>query len=446
MEDIKTKAKNFAINAHMGQVRKNEVDKPMIIHPIGVGELLESYGYDDNVVAAGYLHDVVEDTKYTLDDIRMIFGDDIASLVDVASEPDKSLSWEERKKHTIENTKTLPFRQKLVICADKINNLEDIYLKFEKTGQRDFSAFNRGEEKQKWYYTEVYKSLIEGENENLPIFVRLKNIIDKVYGESNNDFLDKIFENDEDYYSELKKLYAMREELIKLKQLTKLNKPYIIEFSGTPRTGKTSTINNLFDFFKKGGFSVRLIEELTTSQRYREYSKSKYKGLNIGEKNIAIAEEACKELLDASALSDDIILIDRSLNDRQIWNYLGYSKGEIKSEKYFESKEKYFSISRKLIDSLIIMYADSFVALKRDYLSSLSLDERSFLNENNINDFNQSLIEIRDLFSENNDNFVFIDTSDKSVRDSSVDVVRSVMTDMRKKYIKSFKDRYGIKN
>lgn len=45
MEDIKTKAKNFAINAHMGQVRKNEVDKPMIVHPIGVGELLESYGY-----------------------------------------------------------------------------------------------------------------------------------------------------------------------------------------------------------------------------------------------------------------------------------------------------------------------------------------------------------------------------------------------------------------
>lgn len=446
MEDIKIKAKNFAINAHMGQVRKNEVDKPMIVHPIGVGELLESYGYDDNVVAAGYLHDVVEDTKYTLDDIRCVFGDDIASLVDVASEPDKSLSWEERKRHTIENTRTLPFRQKLVICVDKINNLEDLYLKFEKTGKRDFSAFNRGEEKQKWYYIEIYKSLIDGEDETLPIFVRLKNVIDKVYGEVNdNNTLNEIFENDIDYYTELKKLHAMKEELIKLKQLSKLEKPYIIEFSGTPRTGKTSTINNLYDFFKKGGFNVRLIEEFTTSKRYREYSKNKYKDLNIGDKNIAIAEEVYKELLDASASSDDIILIDRSLNDRQIWNYLRYLTGDIEHDKYFELREKYFNISKNLIDSLAVMYADSFVALKRDYLSSLSLEERSFLNERNISDFNKSLMGISDLFRENIDNFVFIDTSNISMRDSSVLVARSVMTDMRKKYIKSFKDRYGIK-
>lgn len=446
MEDIKTKAKNFAINAHMGQVRKNEVDKPMIIHPIGVGELLESYGYDDNVVAAGYLHDVVEDTKYTLDDIRSVFGDDIASLVDVASEPDKSLSWEERKSHTIENTRNLPFRKKLVICADKINNLEDIYLKFEKTGQRDFSAFNRGEEKQKWYYTEIYKSLIDGEDESLPIFVRLKNVIDKVYGEVNeNSNLNKIFENDKDYYAELKKLHAMKEELIKLKQLSKLEKPYIIEFSGTPRTGKTSTINNLYDFFKKGGFNVKLIEEFTTSKRYREYLKNRFKDLNVGDRNIAIAEEVSKELLDASSSTNDIILIDRSLDDRQIWNYLRYLTGDIEEDKYFELRDKYFNISKDLIDSLVIMYADSFVALKRDYLSSLSLDERRFLNEKNISDFNDSLMEICNLFRENIDNFVFVDTSNTSMRDSSILVAGSVMTDMRKKYIKSFKDRYGIK-
>ncbi len=88
----------FAIKAHMGQVRKSELDKPMIIHPLSVGMLLEEYGYDDNVIAAGYLHDVVEDTKYTIEEIEKIFGKDIASLVMTASEPDKSLSWEERKK------------------------------------------------------------------------------------------------------------------------------------------------------------------------------------------------------------------------------------------------------------------------------------------------------------------------------------------------------------
>ena len=45
--DLKEKAKRFAINAHKGEVRKSEPDKPMIMHPIGVGMLLEEYGYDD---------------------------------------------------------------------------------------------------------------------------------------------------------------------------------------------------------------------------------------------------------------------------------------------------------------------------------------------------------------------------------------------------------------
>jgi len=93
--NLKERAKLFAINAHMEQVRKSEPDKPMIIHPISVGMLLEEYGYDDTVVAAGYLHDVVEDTNYTIEDIKKEFGEEVASLVMGASEPDKSLSWEE---------------------------------------------------------------------------------------------------------------------------------------------------------------------------------------------------------------------------------------------------------------------------------------------------------------------------------------------------------------
>ena len=141
--NIKEKAKKFAIKAHMGQVRKSEPDKPMIMHPISVGMMLEEYGYDDQVVAAGYLHDVVEDTKYTIEDIEKEFGQEIANLVMGASEPDKLLSWEERKKHTIEETKTQPLRNKLIVCADKINNLEDMMIIFERNGKKDFSAFKR---------------------------------------------------------------------------------------------------------------------------------------------------------------------------------------------------------------------------------------------------------------------------------------------------------------
>lgn len=444
--NIKEKAKLFAIRAHMGQVRKSEPDKPMIIHPIGVGCLLESYGYDDGVVAAGYLHDVVEDTKYTIDDIFQEFGSDIAELVMGASEADKSLSWEERKEISIQEIKDLPLRNKLVVCADKINNLEDLYLKFEKSGERDFSEFKRGEEKQRWYYTSVYESLIAGEDSNLDIFLQLKDILDKVFYQKEDTFLkDTIFVDHENYYKKLKKLHAQKMELQKLKALVTLPKPFVIEFSGTPRTGKTTTIHNLYDFFKKGGFDVSLIEEFTTSSYYKEELKEKVKDMGVGERNIFIAEEVYKQLEDSIHSFKDIILIDRSLNDRQIWNYRRLLSGDIKEEKYLYLRDRYQKASKEDIDFLVITYADPIVALKRDYVSSLALEKRSFLNYDNIHLFNQSLDSLKDLFEESVDSYMLVDTSDMSMNDVSLRVASEILPVMRKKYIKSFKDKYHLK-
>ena len=443
--DIKEKAKLFAIRAHMGQVRKSEPDKLMIMHPIGVGLLLESFGYDDNVVAAGYLHDVVEDAKYTIEDIEKEFGSDISYLVMRASEPDKSLSWEERKKHTIDETQKLPLRNKLVICADKINNLEDLFLKFEKTGERDFSAFKRGEEQQKWYYTSIYESLITGEDKDLPIFVRLKDILDKVFYKKEDSFLrDTIFVDNGDYYAKLKQLHAMKLELQRLKSLCSLTKPFVIEFSGTPRTGKTTTINNLYDFFKKGGFNTTIIEEFTTSRYYKEVFKQKYKDLSSTEFNMAIIEEVTKQLENALNSDKEIILIDRSINDRQIWNYRRYVRGDMPEEQYFSARDKYKVISKELIDFLLITYADSMVSLKRDYVSSLALEKRNFLNLENIEEYNNCLNDLQGLFSESVDQMLFLDTSSIELNDISIEATSQILPVMRKRYIKAFEQKYDL--
>lgn len=444
--DLKEKAKRFAINAHKGEVRKSEPDKPMIMHPIGVGMLLEEYGYDDEVVSAGYLHDVVEDTKYTIFDIEKEFGKGVADLVKGASEPDKSLSWEERKTHTIEETKDLPLRNKLVICADKINNLEDLMIKFTKNGNRDFSAFKRGEDKQKWYYTSVYESLIYNEDKSLPLFKRLENVLEVVFEEREDLFLkDTIFKDEDEYYEKLKKLNAQKLELKKLKSLCSLSKPFVIEFSGTPRTGKTTTINNLYDFFKKGGFDVSIVEEFTTSKYYKEVLKKEFEEKSLEELHISILEEVYEQLQEALNCDKEIILIDRSLNDRQIWNYRRYLKGEFSENKYQEIKEKYKNISKELIDFLVITYADSLTSLKRDYLSSLSLEKRNFLNTHNIDEYNSSLKDLEDLFNESVDDFLLFDTSSSSLNDVAVEVASKIMPAMRKKYIRSFSDKYNLK-
>lgn len=441
--DLKEKAKLFAIDAHRGQIRKNEPDKPMIIHPISVGMLLEEYGYDDVIVAAGYLHDVVEDTKVTIEDIKREFGSKVASLVIGASEKDKTLSWEVRKRCAIDDIKKMSLDNKVVICADKINNLEDLMIKFQKNGERDFSAFNRGEEQQRWYYTNVYESLISGEDDKLPIFMRLKKVLDIVfYGVDDLYLRDVIFDDNREYYAKLKKLDAKKLELKRLKALCFLTKPFVIEFSGTPRTGKTTTINNLYDFFKKGGFSVDIIEEFTTSKYYKEDFIEKYQNVGRWELNVAIMEEVVRQLERAVVSGCEIILIDRSINDRRIWNYRSYARGDVTKDMYQQLRDEYKIRTKELIDFLVVTYADPLISLKRDYCSSLALEKRRFLNIDNLNEFNSSLMKMQGLFDDSVLDFVLLDTSEMAISDVSVNVASRVMDSMRKRYIKSLNKKY----
>lgn len=78
---VKEKAKMFAINAYREQNSKNELEEVGIMRFISEETLLEEYGVDELIVAAGYLYDVVENTKYSIEDIKEEFGDDVVKLV-----------------------------------------------------------------------------------------------------------------------------------------------------------------------------------------------------------------------------------------------------------------------------------------------------------------------------------------------------------------------------
>ena len=224
-----------------------------------------------------------------------------------------------------------------------------------------------------------------------------------------------------------------------------LSKPFVIEFTGTPRTGKTTTINNLYDFFKKGGFDVSLIEEFTTSKYYKENLKNRFNEMWFVDRNIAIIEEVYKQLQLALSSSKEIILIDRSLNDRQIWNYRIFSQGDMREDAYLNTKEKYAKLSKQLIDFLVVTYADSLTSLKRDYNSSLALEKRSFLNETNINEYNESLQALQNLFTESVDSIAFLDTSNMDMNNVSIEVASQILPVIRKRYLKAFQQKYNLK-
>ena len=447
MINIKDKAKKFAIEAHKGQIRKADPEKPEIVHPINVGNILEEYEFDENVVAAGFLHDVVEDTSYTIEDIDKEFGKDIASLVMGASEPDKSLSWEDRKKHTIESIKNLDIRHKAIVCADKISNLEDLRIISEIRGEYNFSAFRRGFDSQKWYYNGVYESLIQNEDKSLPMFIRLKELIDYIFDNDNNDeyLKDKIFKDNLEEYNKLVKLHYRKEEIFKLKNVLTKVSPYVIEFTGTPRTGKTSLINNINDFFKKKGFNVKVLEEFTTSTKYKKEIypslKDKYKSIV----NTEIPKYVLKELEETLSEKPDIIIIDRSLFDRLIWVDRLVLKNGMSEEEYNDYKNTYIPLIKEKINIVISTYTDSLTALKRDYNANLSLEKRSFLNETNIDEYNKSLLNMESLATEENINFKMFDTTEKNQREISFEVIDVILNNMKKEYMNILNEELNYK-
>ena len=434
--NIRQKAKEFAIKAHNGQRRKSDKEKPMIIHPIDVTNILSEYGYDDNVIAAGYLHDVLEDTKYTKEDLLTEFNEDVVSLVLGASEKDKGLSWEERKTETINTIKDFDLRHKAVVCADKISNLEDMRIIFEIKGEKNFSAFKRGYEKQKWYYTEVYNSLKYNIDENNIMLNRLKLLIDDIFNNRKNDELEmEIFKNNEDEYNKLKKLHYRKLEVYKMKMVLDNKKPYVIEFTGTPRTGKTTLIKNIEDFFKKCNFSVTVLEEFTTSDRYKKEIKPRLKNEYENIVNMEIPKYVLEDLNTAINKKPDVILIDRSLLDRMIWVERLYNKEGISKENYDNYIKEYIPIIRNKINIIIGTYTDSLTALKRDYKANLSLEKRSFLSKKNVDEYNSALVNINKISKNNNINFNMYDTTTKSEREVSFEIIDTILSDMRRVYI-----------
>lgn len=434
--NIRQKAKEFAIKAHNGQRRKSDKEKPMIIHPIDVANILSEYGYDDNVIAAGYLHDVLEDTKYTKEDLLTEFNEDVVSLVLGASEKDKGLSWEERKTETINTIKDFDLRHKAVVCADKISNLEDMRIIFEIKGEKNFSAFKRGYEKQKWYYTEVYNSLKYNIDENNIMLNRLKLLIDDIFNNRKNDELEmEIFKNNEDEYNKLKKLHYRKLEVYKMKMVLDNKKPYVIEFTGTPRTGKTTLIKNIEDFFKKCNFSVTVLEEFTTSDRYKKEIKPRLKNEYENIVNMEIPKYVLEDLNTAINKKPDVILIDRSLLDRMIWVERLYNKEGISKENYDNYIKEYIPIIRNKINIIIGTYTDSLTALKRDYKANLSLEKRSFLSKKNVDEYNSALVNVNKISKNNNINFNMYDTTTKSEREVSFEIIDTILSDMRMVYI-----------
>jgi hypothetical protein len=121
--------------------------------------LLQKANCSDSVIAAGILHDTLEDTDTNYETLVENFGEYIANLVRAASENDKSLPWHIRKQHTIDMLKELSIEEIQVISADKLHNLQSIREDLKTIGEKVWQRFNHGVKDQHWYYASIVKEL-----------------------------------------------------------------------------------------------------------------------------------------------------------------------------------------------------------------------------------------------------------------------------------------------
>jgi (p)ppGpp synthase/HD superfamily hydrolase len=120
-------AAHFAAEKHRNQRRKGTAREPYVNHLIEVAELVASSlsNPDPNLVIAALLHDAIEDTSTTKDELVSCFGSDVADLVAEVTD-DKSLQKAERKRLQIENAPKKSSRAQTIKLADKISNLRSI--------------------------------------------------------------------------------------------------------------------------------------------------------------------------------------------------------------------------------------------------------------------------------------------------------------------------------
>lgn len=149
-----------AARAHSEQKRKTD-GLPYIVHPVGVAWILARHTEDENVLIAGLLHDVLEDTKdYTVDHMRQDFGDDVTRLVEALSEKKsahgtEASTWQGRKEAYLSVLSSAEDNALLISAADKIHNIRSMRGAYLEHGEQLWSFFHAPMDAQLWFFGAV---------------------------------------------------------------------------------------------------------------------------------------------------------------------------------------------------------------------------------------------------------------------------------------------------
>lgn len=161
------KAIVFAVKAHANTERRGK-GFPYIVHPMEAVEVVSTITPDQELLAAAALHDTVEDTDVTVDEIRAAFGDRVADIVDSESDRfeagvSEEDSWRARKQFAIDRLASVSMDSKIVAMGDKLSNMRAIWRDYQVKGDELWKIFHApgGKPDHEWHYRGLAESLKE---------------------------------------------------------------------------------------------------------------------------------------------------------------------------------------------------------------------------------------------------------------------------------------------
>ena len=162
----------FAVKAHHNTERRGK-GFPYIVHPMEAVEIVATMTTDQELLAAAALHDTIEDTDVTVEQIRAEFGDRIAQLVHAESDQingevfngvngDEEATWHDRKKAAIDRLAAAPHDAKIVAMGDKLSNMRAIWRDYQLKGDELWKIFHvKDKASHEWHYRGLATSLRE---------------------------------------------------------------------------------------------------------------------------------------------------------------------------------------------------------------------------------------------------------------------------------------------
>lgn len=186
MSELIDKAIIYATGKHSAQTRKY-TGAPYILHPLEVAVIISTLTDDECTIAAGILHDTVEDTDATVEEISSIFGKRVTELVlseteDKYAEKPPQETWEQRKMESLEKLKNSDdIEIKKLWLGDKLSNVRSFCRMYSEVGDKMWQSFNQ---KDKTKQARYYKAIAEGLSELslTPAYKELVVLTEKLFG------------------------------------------------------------------------------------------------------------------------------------------------------------------------------------------------------------------------------------------------------------------------